>query len=82
MSIDPDHVGGNFGWVKPPTCCEQFKDAIEDRKFFFVSNFVENDNSMIYMIPTEPDGSHATSKGIAISYCPFCGTKTAVRKKK
>ena len=83
MSVNPDHVGGNFQWAKPPSCCDLLPAAIEDRKFIFVSNTVDlNGNSVVYMNPTEPDGSIASSKGIALNHCPFCGTKVQIRKKK
>lgn len=77
----PDyHVEGGFKWSKPPKCkCGQLAHAFEE-KFFFVSNFVDGDDAMVYMMPVDSNGHFVRSTGVAIAYCPWCGDKIQVNK--
>ena len=83
MKIDQkaDHIGGNFEWEKPPKCCGMLKDAVDEEKFIFVSNFTSNDENVFYMMPVMSEGYFARNNGITISHCPWCGTKITGRKR-
>lgn len=79
--VNEDHIGGNFKWEVAPSCCSLLKSAVDEEKFVFVSNFTDGGNNSLYMMPVADDGSFARSNGIPIGFCPWCGTKIAVRKK-
>ncbi|AZO54893.1 MULTISPECIES: hypothetical protein [unclassified Mesorhizobium] len=76
-----DHVGGNFEWDVAPNCCTLLKAAVDDDKFIFVSNFASEGNNSFYMMPVTSEGYFARDNGVAISHCPWCGTKIVGRKK-
>ncbi|KQZ95739.1 hypothetical protein ASD74_13170 [Rhizobium sp. Root564] len=84
IRISSDHVEGGFKWVKKPDCCQQLKNAFEER-FIFVASMVDgeepNDYNLVYIMPLDDTGEPVRKKGIAISHCPWCGTGISVRKK-
>jgi hypothetical protein len=77
-----DHIGGNFEWAVEPSCCSLLKDAVDEERFIFVSNFVDKKGgpNTFYMLPVTSDGHLARSDGVQISHCPWCGTKIDARK--
>lgn len=84
--VKSDHIQGNFEWEIEPYCCDEFKNAL-DEKFIFVSNFTDSTpekkgfNILFYMMPVTVDGYFARSDGLAIYNCPWCGTEIKGRKK-
>lgn len=76
-----DHVGGAFEWETPPQCCEMLPAAVDDEQFIFVSNFTSGGASNFYMLPVTASGYLARENGIAISHCPWCGTKITAKKR-
>ncbi|MER9373660.1 hypothetical protein [Mesorhizobium sp. M0491] len=76
-----DHIGGNFDWDVAPSCCDLLKDAVDEEKFIFVSNFVSEESNTFYMLPVTNEGRFARDTGITISFCPWCGTKIVGKKK-
>ena len=75
-----DHIGGNFEWEVAPACCDLLKDAVDEEKFVFVSNFTDGGKNAFYMMPVTSEGYFARDNGITISHCPWCGTKISARK--
>jgi hypothetical protein len=69
VDIPADHVMGSSKWQKPPKCCEQLKNAFEE-KFLFASNIVDGEHdqfSLIYMMPVDETGDLVRRKGVAIA---------------
>jgi len=82
-----DHVTGNFEWATPPSCCEVLQRLFDD-KAAFTSRFVDGNpdapetlHSLVYLLPLTANGEVVSPDGVAISFCPFCGTKLHVRRK-
>lgn len=76
----PNHIGGNFEWEIPPSCCDLLRAAIDEERFVFVSNFTEGGYNMTYILPVTADAYLARSDGVSLAFCPWCGTKIALRK--
>ncbi|RVD64208.1 hypothetical protein [Mesorhizobium sp. M7A.F.Ca.ET.027.03.2.1] len=76
-----DHIGGNFEWDVAPSCCDLLKDAVDEEKFIFVSNFASKESNSFYMMPVTSEGYFARESGVSISHCPWCGKKIVATKK-
>ena len=81
LGMNENHVGGYFEWELEPTCsCGMFLKAIMEEKMVFVSDLVENDFNMCYIMSLSADGSLTRDTGVTINYCPWCGEKIQGRK--
>jgi hypothetical protein len=81
INLKADHIGGGFEWEREPRCCDLFRDAVEENKIVFVSNFSDSGNNLFYMMPVDADGELFKGDGVGISFCPWCGTKITGHKK-
>jgi predicted RNA-binding Zn-ribbon protein involved in translation (DUF1610 family) len=82
LDLKENHVGGNFEWEVEPICsCGRLIKAVEEEKFMFVNNLVQDGYNKFYIMPLSADGSLARSDGVAIENCPWCGDRILGRKK-
>lgn len=80
ISLKTDHVNGGFEWDIEPSCCNFFKEAVQN-KFIFVSNTIANGYNLFYIMPLDYEGYLFKSDGMHISNCPWCGNKIQAKKK-
>ena len=79
--IPQDHLTEHTDWETPPSCkCGQIADACRDQ-FVFASRFNEGGQTMLYMMPTGPDGKIAKPKGVTITFCPWCGDRIKAKRR-
>ncbi|NLI58878.1 MAG: hypothetical protein GX387_10245 [Clostridium sp.] len=68
-----------------PDCCNSFKEYLLD-KFIFVNNTETPEGSNYYngcyLYPLDYNGDLYQSDGILIKFCPWCGEKIKVLKKR
>ena len=82
LRLGKNHVGGGFEWSTEPICsCGKVKEAVDEGKYLFVSNFTEADYNIFYMMPLAADGTLARNQGVEISHCPWCGDQIKGQKK-